>query len=89
MFGVRWLDPAMDELAAIFAPAEPAERDRIMAAVRIIDGTLRTEGPTAGESRPWDCRVVLSPPLGVQFMMDASGTLARIERVWWYDRRRR
>ncbi len=29
-FGVEWLDPAMDELTAIYAPAEPDERERIM-----------------------------------------------------------
>jgi hypothetical protein len=87
MYRVEWLQTALNQLAALWTPADSTLRQAITAASHQIDQQLQTDPISASESRPGGRRVFFASPLGILFRMEADGQTVSILRVWLFRRR--
>ena len=79
-YTVLWKPRADDELASIWLAAE--DRDAVTQAAAEIESTLREEATLKGESRSGNKRILLLPPLGVEFSVIEEDRVAYISAVW-------
>lgn len=75
-----WATSAQDDLLQIIF-ARP-DRIAIVSALNRLGATLQREGPTAGESRESNYRVLVELPLGVKFSVDELDRSVKITDVW-------
>ena len=85
IYTVLWTPAAEQELAAIWLGA--ADRNAITSAAHTIDTLLRVDPETRGESRHDTLRVLLVPPLGVDFDVVAADRTVYVLTVWSFGRR--
>jgi len=87
MLRVEWLQTALDQLAAIWVPADATLRQAITTASHQIDHQLRTAPFEESESRPDGRHVLFVSPLGLLFRLEADGGTVTVLRVWLFRRR--
>lgn len=80
---VPWDEAAYDELADIWVRATPDDRDRIEAAVNLINARLQRDPLAEGESRDGNRRLAYFRPLAVLFRCEPDGSLPRVLHVDW------
>jgi plasmid stabilization system protein ParE len=80
IYTVLWSPDAENDLAAIWLHAD--ERSVITAVGNEIDRLLRRDAHLQGESRGADLRVVVVPPLTVDFEVNEGDRTARVLTVW-------
>jgi len=86
MFEVEWLRSAFDELTALWAASDPAEREAMAAAIQRLDPQLRSDPLSLGESRPEGRRIVFEHPLVVTYRVERVGSVVVVLHVWRSDR---
>lgn len=84
-YSVEWLPDAERELARIWLSA--ADRDAVTKAANWIDGQLRFDPATQGESRPNGRRILLAAPLGVVFRVVPLDRKVAVAHVWQFRSR--
>ncbi len=84
---VVWTPTAERELAALWVE-NPQDRAAISRTANCIDSILGADPHTKGESRYDTVRVLLVPPLGVDFDVDVKDRKVYVLSVW-YTRRNR
>ncbi len=77
MYQYSWLEPVLDDLAAIYVAAEKSERELLAAGVAAFNAQLAADPLTVGESRFGGRRVAFPPLLRIFFKVDAAA-----RRVW-------
>ncbi len=87
MFRVKWIEEAVDDLAAIWMRADSDKRRGITEASDAIDRELKSDPFRQSESRDDDRRVLFASPLGVFFSVDNKHRVVRVGRVWYYGPR--
>jgi hypothetical protein len=87
MFHVRWLQAALDELAAVWLTATTDERRAITSASHIIDERLSENPHEQGESRPNGRRIMFVAPLAARF--EIKGQVVTVLHVRVFRRRSR
>lgn len=87
MYRVDWLQTALDQLAALWTPADSVLRQAITAASHEIDRQLQIDPYIRSESRPGGRRVFFAPPLGILFRLEADGHTVSVLRVWLFRKR--
>lgn len=87
MFGVRWEETALDQLAELWTAADSGLRQTITATAAQIDRQLQTDPLGPSESRPEGRRILLLAPLGILFRMEADGQTVSVLRVWLFRKR--
>jgi hypothetical protein len=88
MFQVEWAQSALDELSAIWTPANSSVRQAITAASHTLDQRLQRDPRNEGESRPGGRRLTFVPPLAVRFQIEADGQTVTVLHVRLFRRRR-
>jgi hypothetical protein len=81
MYEVRWLEVALNELAALWLAASSAERQAITAATHALEARLAHDPEQEGESRSGTSRITFAPPLAVWFRIDAAEQAVTIFHV--------
>ena len=82
----RWLETALDKLAALYVDADVAERDRMAAGVERFNARLERDPLDVGESRVGGYRVAFPPLLKVSFHVDVVNRRVRVLDVIRYGR---
>lgn len=82
MFRVRWIQTALNELAAVWMEADSPSRQLITAASHAIERELQTEPEEKGESRGGPERIFFSYPLGMLYAVDAATSTVWITHIW-------
>lgn len=86
MFALVWTEHALNDLADVWVAVDPAARDRIEAALTLLNQQLRAEPDEVGESREDDRRIAFAGPLVVSFRVDLKGRLVRVNHAWMRGR---
>jgi len=84
-YTVLWLPQAEAELAALWMDAN--QRLAVTEAANEIDRLLHRDPQELGESRSANLRILLVPPLGVNFSVDMQDRIVRIAAVWRFQTR--
>ena len=79
-YTVLWAGAAENALVEIWLRA--TDRQSVTVAAQAIDRALELDPEEVGESREFNQRVVLVPPLGLVYIVRPSDALVRILRVW-------
>jgi hypothetical protein len=87
MYRVAWLEAAVAQVAEAWVDADSSLRAAITAAANEIDATLREAPYDTGESRSEGRRLLIVPPLGAVFHIDAQRRTVVILRAWVFRRR--
>jgi hypothetical protein len=82
MFRIDWATIARDRVAAAWDIATPADRERIMDAIDLVERLLSETPDQLGESREPGGRILVEPPLAVSYRLNV-----RQQRVFVYDAR--
>ncbi len=82
MFQVDWLQTALNELAAVWAGADSAQRKAITAANHAIDRRLERDPTNEGESRGPRRRILFQVPLAITFEVDPQRRVVRVLPTW-------
>jgi polyribonucleotide nucleotidyltransferase len=88
MFRTRWERRALNELAALWAKGDSAERQAITAASHTIEQRLIRNAVNEGESRSGGRRIAFAPPLAVTFRIEADGHTVSILHVRVFRKRK-
>ena len=80
MFSVGWKKTAESHLTSLWLSAK--NKSAISAAANKIDELLRTDADTCGESRDGDRRILLVPPLGVDYSVSVPDRRVLVLSVW-------
>ena len=86
MFEYRWLEAALDKLAAIYVAADASERDRMAAGVEAFNAQLAADPLDVGESRVGGYRVAFPVLLRIYFHVDEGRHRVRVTDVTCYGR---
>ena len=86
MFGVEWVQEAVDELADMWVNADSQSRQAITDATHELDRELQNDPYRESESREGDVRVAFASPLGVLFEVNAQQRIVSILHVWAFRR---
>jgi hypothetical protein len=81
MFRVKWLQSALNDLAAAWVQTDSTERAAITAASNQIDKRLSGDPEEEGESRPKGRRITFVPPLAVTFRVEPDGRTVSVVKV--------
>lgn len=76
---VTYYPSAQDELATIWMDA--TDREAVSVAAREIEHLLCTDPLSVGESRGGKRRLIIEPPLAVDYQADPEDMLVRVVRV--------
>jgi plasmid stabilization system protein ParE len=79
-YTVLWKPRADDELTSIWLAAE--DRDAVTQASAEIELALKHDAALKGESRSGNKRILLLPPLGVEFSVIEDDRMVYISAVW-------
>ncbi len=79
-YTVTWMSSAEQELAALWL-ASP-DRSTVTKAAHVLDQLLRDDPEKEGESRPYDSRILFSPPLGIIYPVRAEEHHVAVFHVW-------
>jgi plasmid stabilization system protein ParE len=82
-YTVVWVPSAAQDLAAIWIEAE--DRNAVTSAADRIDRLLREDPHRQGEPHYGSVRILLVPPLGIDFEVLEEDRLARVLTVWKED----
>lgn len=82
MFRVVWLEIALNELAAVWTPADSTQRQAITTATHRVDQRLGNDPHNQGESRPQGQRIMFELPLGLTFEIRPQADEVRVLHVW-------
>lgn len=86
MFGLIWLEGAMDDLADAYLEATVPERERMSVGVEALNNRLREEPNDEGESRDAGNRLTFVPLLSVLFEVSQSEGVVYVIAVQRYGR---
>lgn len=86
MYEYRWLDSALDKLAAVYVAADVPTRDRMAAGVEQFNARLAADPLGMGESRVGWYRIAFPPLLQVYYHVDAANRRVRVVDVIRYGR---
>ncbi len=81
-YTVVWKPGGEEELASIWLAAK--DRDAVTQAAAAIDSLLREDAPSKGESRFGNKRILLMPPLGIDFGVVEEDRTVYILTVWTF-----
>lgn len=84
-FSVLWSRGAEEDLLEIWLRSRM--RVSVEAAAREIDFRLQADPLHQGESRFENLRILLVPPLGVNFVVEPDERRVRVVEVWQFERR--
>lgn len=79
-YQVIWTPTAEQDLADVWLRAN--DRASVTSAAESVDGLLKDDAATRGESRFGDLRVMFASPLGVSFEVDEQDRVAYVLAVW-------
>jgi plasmid stabilization system protein ParE len=79
-YTVVWKRSVEADLASIWLAAK--DRDAVTQAAREIDAALREDASSKGESRFGNKRILVMPPLGVDFSVVEDDRIVRVLTVW-------
>jgi hypothetical protein len=79
-YTVLWKPAAQQELAHLWINA--ADRSALAAAADLIDLLLKTDPHSQGESRFGDMRILIRPPLAVNFKVSEPDRTVLVSDVW-------
>jgi hypothetical protein len=85
-FTVVWKPTAKNELARLWINAK--NRNRVRIAADKIDSLLKWDPSSHGESRRESVRILLVPPLGVEFEVLDEDRLVNVIAVWTFKPRK-
>ena len=83
-YTVLWKPAAEQQLAQLWN--EAADRAAVAAAADEIDAQLRRDPQTRGESRLPPMRILIVPPLAVNFMVKEDDRTVLVSDVWRWRR---
>jgi len=83
-YTVLWKPAAQQELAQLWINA--ADRSALAAAADLIDALLKTDPQSQGESRHGDMRVLICPPLAVNYKVSEADRIVLVSDVWLWGR---
>ena len=83
-FSVLWKEDAEQELAAIWTESE--DRAAVTWAADRFDALLKSGSHAQGESRFDTVRIMLVPPLGIDFEVIEEDRIVYVLSVWTTDR---
>lgn len=84
-FSVVWTRTAEAQLAELWLSS--TRREAVTLSAQAIDHHLRTRPLEVGESRELGRRVLLAPPLGAIYRVQASDLTVRGLRIWEFKSR--
>jgi hypothetical protein len=84
MYHVHWGQDALNDLTTLWVQADSARRQAITEAAYEIERRLQRDPENEGESRGNDDRILLVPPLGLFYYVEAQFSFVRIYQVWAY-----
>jgi len=87
MFGLHWIQAALDELTTFWLAADSPTRSAITAVVHSLEQELIANPNNVGESREEGERVAIVYPMGVTFEIDDDKRTVHVLHVW--DMRRK
>ena len=79
-YTVVWVPSAEQDLATLWM--ESADRNTMASAANTIDAVLREDPQQRGESRFGAVRMLIVPPLGVNFKVLEADRLVKVGSVW-------
>jgi hypothetical protein len=79
-YTVLWKPAAQQELAQLWINA--ADRNALAAAADLIDALLHTDPQSLGESRHNDMRILICPPLAVNFKVSEPDRTVLVSDIW-------
>lgn len=82
MYSVLWTARAQAELAAAWLAAPSEVRQQMTAVMAEFDRYLRANGPRLGESREDDVRVLMVPPIGIEYRWSEDDRTVTVFRAW-------
>jgi hypothetical protein len=85
-FTVTWRPTAKNELAKIWMNAK--NRNQVRLAADKIDSLLKWNPSTIGESRRESVRILLVPPLAVEYRVQDDDRIVNVVAVWTFKRRK-
>ncbi len=88
MFSVRWTPRALALLTEAWLAADSNERRAITTMIRKVEQVLRVSADRVGESRIGNSRVLVRPPVGIEYWLILDDRVVDIARVWHVRRRR-
>jgi hypothetical protein len=88
MYHIEWLQSALEELAAVWTPAN-SELRRAITASNMIEQRLWHNPRNEGESRAAGRRLTFIPPLAAIFRIEDDNQTVTIEHVQLFGRRKR
>ncbi len=86
-FTVVWIPTAKNELATLWINAK--NRNRIRLAADKIDSLLKWDPDSLGESRREGVRILLVPPLAVEFEVHEEDCIVNVIAVWTFKHRKK
>ena len=78
MYGLIWLDEAMDQLADAFVAATTKDRERIAASIESLNLLMRDDPFEVGVSRDGTFRIAFSPLVSIIFNVSKSEQLVKV-----------
>jgi hypothetical protein len=84
-YTVLWSSGEEGDLAEIWMKTR--NRKKVTSATREIDLRLQKDPEHVGESRSGDLRILLSTPLGVNYIVEPDDRRVRVLGVWQFERR--
>ena len=78
MYGLIWIDEAMDQLADAFVAATTKDRERIAASIESLNLLMRDDPFEVGESRDGTFRIAFSPLVSIIFNVSTSEQLVKV-----------
>ena len=82
-YTVLWVPKAEQELARIWMEAK--DRKAVTTAAHSIEFELRHDPNSKGESREFDRRILLVPPLGVLFKVRPEDRFIHVLSIWRFE----
>jgi hypothetical protein len=78
-FKVLWRPLALEQLAPLLA--DPARQAAVLRAAFRVEALLEYFPDQVGESREYDERVIIEPPLTVYYEIDHAGEVVHVRRL--------
>jgi hypothetical protein len=85
-FTVTWRPTAKNELAKIWMNAK--NRNQVRLAADKIDSLLKWNPEALGESRREPVRILVVPPLAVEYQVQEDDRIVSVVAVWTFKRRK-
>ena len=89
MFRVRWGPEIIDEISRVYDGLDDESRERLLAALEVLDSQLQNDPISLGESRASPLvRVAIEGPITVIFRVDDVHRFVRVTGVSYFQRKK-